>query len=122
MPIHARIKAVKDSITEQGSTVNEQILLECADQAGADLETSFIYLLSDLPEFDLQAIETANPTDPHKSNLTWFTKLNNQLTELYFWMKTNPTPDNKVRVDSFINDKIPEVIKMRFQNHPMQTK
>ena len=122
MPIYARIKAVKDVLTEQGSTANEEMLLECADQTGAFMEGEFMYIISDLPDFDLQAIQEANPTDPHKSNLDWFIKLNNQLTELMFWLKTNPTPDNKVKVDLFMKETIPAVIKRRFQNHPQQTK
>ena len=122
MPIHARIKAVKDVITEQGSTVNEELLLECADQAGGDLEGSFLYLISDLPDFQLQDIQDLNPTDSNKSNLDWFIKLNNELTELNFWLKTNPTPDNKAKKDSFMKDKIPDVIKRRFENHAFQTK
>jgi len=121
MPIHARIKAVKDSLTEQGSTVNEEILLESADQVGGDMETNFLYLISDLPNFDLQEIESANPMDPNKSNLDWFVKLNNQYTELVFWMKTNPTPDNKAKIDSFVKEKIPAVIESRFKSHKMRT-
>ena len=122
MPIYARIKAVKDVLTEQGSITNEQMLMECADQAGAEMENQFIFLIDDLPNFDLQSIEALNPTDPNKSNLDWFVKLNNQLTELMFWQKSNPTPDNKAKVDKFTDDKIPGVIESRFRNFPFQHK
>jgi hypothetical protein len=122
MPIHARIKAVKDSLTEQGQTVNEELLLECADQVGGELESEFLYMISDLPNFDLQTIQDANPTDANKSNLDWFIKLNNELTELSFWMKTNPTTENKARVDTFKSTRIKRVIEQRFENHRARTR
>ena len=115
MTIHARIKAVRDSITEQGSTANEEIILECAEEIGNNMEGAFLYYISDTPPFDLETIENDNPTDPNRRNLDWFISLNNEATELEFWKKTNSTPERITAVNRFWDDKIPSIIKLRFQ-------
>ena len=119
--IYARIKAVKINITELGETVNEELIIEAAEQAGAELESSFLYLIADNTPFDLQTIEMNNPTVSNRSDLSWFTQLNNELTELLFIQKTNGNRENQDALKAFRETKIPEIIEKRFKSIPAHT-
>lgn len=69
--------AVYRAIHEESTTDTTVIdsVEESSLQASGELETAFIFLISDTVPF-------VNPPD-------WFTQLANELTEAYFWEKQN---------------------------------
>lgn len=120
--IYARIKSVREAIQQKGVTVNEELILECGKQSASELGSYFLYMINDNEPFDLEAIETTNPALSNLSDLSWFVQLNNELTELTFWAKTNPTQENRARLEAFKEVKLPEIRKRRFESPPAQTR
>lgn len=120
--IYARIKSVREAIQQKGVTVNEELILECGKQSASELGSYFLYMIGDTEPFDLEAIETANPALSNRSDLSWFVQLNNELAELMFWAKTNPTQENRARLEAFKEVKLPEIRKRRFESPPAQTR
>lgn len=120
--IYARIASVRRGIQQQGVIVNEELIIECGKQAAGELEGYFLYMIADLAPFDLEAIETTNPSVPNRQDLSWFVQLNNELTELIFWAKSNPTQENRARLEAFRTVKLPEIRLRRFESPPGQTK
>lgn len=120
--IYARIASVRRGILQQGVTVNEELIIECGKVAAGELESYFLFMIADTAPFNLQQIETDNPTVANKNDLSWFVQLNNELTELIFWGKTNPTQENRARLEAFREKKLPEIRLRRFESPPAQTK